>query len=103
MKGGGDAGVVVSVGALSTGDVGTEGPGKGERFRSCRSEDVGRDGALVGRTPGDGSGRSRDIVRTGIWVSAGIVVVWGADGCSCSTGFCWCSTAATAAAAATGS
>jgi hypothetical protein len=57
------------------GDVGTEGPGKGERFMSCRSKDVGRDGALVGRTPGDGSGGSKDVVRIGIWVSTGSIVV----------------------------
>jgi hypothetical protein len=66
VKGRGVGGVVGSLGALSMGDVGTEGPGKGERFSSCRSEDLGRDGALVGRTPGDGSGGSSDVVRIGI-------------------------------------
>ncbi len=60
-----------SVGTSLTGDVGTEGPGKGERFRSWRLDDVGRDGALVGRKPGDASGGSRDVVRIGIWVSTG--------------------------------
>jgi hypothetical protein len=71
-KGGGVGGVVGSVDTSSSmGEVGTEGPGKGERFESWRSEDVGREGALVGRKPGDGSGGSRDVERMGSWVLIG--------------------------------
>lgn len=69
VKGGGVAGSAGSV-ALggpfsSTGEVGREGPGKGERLASLRSVEVGREGALEGRNPGDGAGGSREVLRMG--------------------------------------
>lgn len=69
VKGGGVAGSAgrVALGApfSSTGELGIEGPGKGERLASLRSVEVGREGALDGRKLGEGAGGSREVVRMG--------------------------------------
>jgi hypothetical protein len=66
MKGGGlGSEVSPSMMRPSVGDTGGEGD------RLARSCDVGREGADEGRKPGLGSGGLRDVVRMGIWGSAG--------------------------------
>lgn len=80
----------------ATGDEGTEGPGKGDRFEASMLMDVGREGALMGRESVL-LGNSSEAMRAGGWALMGGVGAYGGAGfavaemtcCADVGGCCW--------------
>jgi hypothetical protein len=65
--------------ASATGEEGTEGPGKGDKFEASMLMDVGREGALMGRESVL-AGNSSEVMRAGGGALMGGVGAYGGAG-----------------------